>query len=140
MDKNVYLVMGLDDFWNKTIFYASLDKSKAKEYTIGLLKECFAEDDKYCMGEITSNKKKIESDEATIRALSSSIAYDGRDETISKLSKRVEKLKKDNDLRYKRLNRDYEKDFSMLCSLKGIHIVEISLDDASNSIGIDDYF
>lgn len=140
MGKNVYLVVASDDCLNKCIFYSSLDKSKVKEYTIGFLKECFAEDDKYCMEKITSNKKKIESDEATIRALSSSIAYDGRDEIISKLSKRVEKLKKDNDLRYKRLNRDYEKDFSSLCSTKGIHIVEIPLDDDSVYIDIDDYF
>lgn len=139
MGKNVYLVIGLDNFWNKIIFYASLDKSRAKEYAIGLLKERFAEDDKYCMEKITSNKKKIESDEATIRALSSSIAYDGRDEIISKLSKHVEKLKKDNDLRYKRLNRDYEKDFSSLCSTKEIHIVEIPLDDDSVYIDIENF-
>lgn len=140
MDKNVYLVMGLDDFWNKTIFYASLDKSKAKEYTIGLLKEKFLNEDEFRKKKIASDKKEIESNEATIRALNSSIMYDGRDEIISKLARRVEKLKKDNDSREKQLNRDYEKDFSLLCSIKGIHIVEISLEDTSNSIDIDDYF
>lgn len=140
MDKNVYFVMGLDDFWNKTIFYASLDKSKAKEYTIGLLKERFSGEDKFFIKKIMTSKKEIESNEATIRALNSSIAYDGRDEIISKLSKRVDILKKENERHERSLRRDYDKDFSMLCSLKGIHIVEISLDDASSSIGIDDYF
>lgn len=140
MDNSVYLVMGLDNFWNKNIFYVSLDESKVKEYTIGLLKEKFSGEDEFSRKKIASNKKEIESNEATIRALNSSVAYDGRDEIISKLSKRVEKLKKDNDLREKRLNRDYEKDFSSLCSIKGIHVVEIPLDDVSCSIDIDDYF
>lgn len=140
MGKNVYLVMGLNDFWEKSIFYVSLDKSKAKEYTIGLLKERFSGEDKFFIKKIASDKKEIESNEATIRALNSSVAYDGRDEIISKLARRVEKLKKDNDLREKQLNRDYEKDFSSLCSIKCIHVVEIPLEDASFSIDIDDYF
>lgn len=140
MDKNVYLVMGLNDFWEKSIFYVSLDKSKAKEYTIGLLKKKFLGEDEFCKKKIASNKKEIESNEATIRALNSSIAYDGRDEIISKLASRVEKLKKDNDSREKQLNRDYEKNFSLLCSIKGIHVVEIPLEDASGYIDIDNYF
>ena len=140
MGKNVYLVMGLDNFWNKIIFYTSLDKSKVKEYTIGLLKEKFLNEDEFRKKKIASDKKEIESNEATIRALNSSIAYDGRDEIISKLARRVEKLKKDNDSREKQLNRDYEKDFSSLCSIKGIHVVEIPLEDTSISIDIDDYF
>ena len=140
MDKNVYLVMGLNDFWEKSIFYVSLDKSKAKEYTIGLLKEKFLNEDEFRKKKIASDKKEIESNEATIRALNSSITYDGRDEIISKLARRVEKLKKDNDSREKQLNRDYEKDFSLLCSIRGIHVVEIPLEDASGYIDIDDYF
>ena len=140
MGKNVYLVIGLDNFWNKIIFYASLDKSRAKEYTIGLLKERFSGEDKFFIKKIMTNKKEIESKEATIRALNSSIAYDGRDEIISKLSKRVYILKKKNEEYERDLRRDYDKDFSMLCSSKDIHIVEIPLDDASSSIDIDDYF
>ena len=140
MGKNVYLVIGLDNFWNKIIFYASLDKSQAKEYTIGLLKERFSGEDKFFIKKIMTNKKEIESKEATIRALNSSIAYDGRDEIISKLSKRVYILKKKNEEYERDLRRDYDKDFSMLCSSKDIHIVEISLEDASNPIDIDDYF
>ena len=140
MGKNVYLVIGLDNFWNKIIFYASLDKSRAKEYTIGLLKERFSGEDKFFIKKIMTNKKEIESKEATIRALNSSIAYDGRDEIISKLSKRVYILKKKNEEYERDLRRDYDKDFSMLCSSKDIHIVEIPLEDASNSIDIDDYF
>lgn len=140
MNNSVYLVMGLDNFWNKNIFYVSLDKSKVKEYTISLLKEKFSSEDESFKKKIASSKKEIESSEATICALNNSIAYEGRDEIISKLSKRVDRLKKDNDWREKSLNRDYEKDFSSLCSIKGIHVVEIPLDDASGSIDIDDYF